>query len=979
MHSTKITATQNRHSSTPRRLQLVALICCLITLLLIAQGLANRSSVQDWNISQSEILPLTETTYRVRIPERLRTNNWSQRSLLLYEDDSRLFPRVETLDAAVNGKGRFGIEAFPTGSFEQHLWISASDNSDPRHNGRNYTLLISEPYSILGDLPVKASAAILLSAIIFVIGLKFGVSIIAFPSKSLYPAAVAAICIAILWGLPGQFKVDMNIHTGNICWDDHGNNFYCRLPLWFTDLNLIRSPTLHSTPRSIQYLPWQIWRERGTEPETFTITRAQRPSSILLRISNHKDITILLSNSRLQFHILPPYVNQTVVLLLVALIQLGWIRKRGIRFCFRIARDRLSTPALSLGTFEFACLALLLLRFSMIRHEDVVAMRGDAANYAQWSLAPFASLPTHPIAPSLAAWFSRQLGLPWRVFAEIIYGFSCFLLCLRITPIVPDFFCRVLLFACLMLLPNTSEIMQVFLSETILVSATNLIIASILRLLFLRKPGEHPWTFAELGAFLLMWALSRPELPIILAVLAFVFIGMALTGCWREDRRLVRIIVLHTLPLLVLLAPLNAICWYHQLKFGIFAVSFVESPGLTNLMSKLYRIESNSSFRYAVVTRDMLSSACDSSPTMDHYRSVLLDPDHAQTRIGEKTSGVRGEPGPYLNWLLPLSIGGHLGLTEANWQMLAAAEELEASFQNQTLKSRVAFFPIDPNTRLWIHDLMPSAWSAFASGFRQNYDSVQDFPFDASMSRADYELSAMFDTALGRRGTLRGRPAAVLSVELLDARRDIDAIIAISKNKCFFGGCVLRNAKGQIPVHGPWDGFRDTIQFFALRRDGKRERFDISLQYPSGDVIVDASEQSSHPISELDVRLVLAERYADTEWSLQRIILNAPYALFLLLGGAGLLSFFMRPREHSQIRKISAFFMILTTWWCFRAIVIGLLDATLAWGSNRYMSTVGPIVAVCSVCLGWIIASLVRIAACRIIRKAKEFAAAASS
>lgn len=82
----------------------------------------------------SEIHPEHGHCFYAKLPSRLLSDLESSSSLLLFEDDRPLGPAHAPHDEMrAQGGGRFS-------HWGAHLYFTTSDNSDPRSNGRRYTV-----------------------------------------------------------------------------------------------------------------------------------------------------------------------------------------------------------------------------------------------------------------------------------------------------------------------------------------------------------------------------------------------------------------------------------------------------------------------------------------------------------------------------------------------------------------------------------------------------------------------------------------------------------------------------------------------------------------------------------------------------------------------------------------------------------------------------------------------------------------------
>ncbi|MFN9295547.1 MAG: hypothetical protein ACK6EB_46335, partial [Planctomyces sp.] len=91
-----------------------------------------------------------------------------------------------------------------------------------------------------------------------------------------------------------------------------------------------------------------------------------------------------------------------------------------------------------------------------------------------------------------------------------------------------------------------------------------------------------------------------------------------------------------------------------------------------------------------------------------------------QTQTGASFVGVQGEPGPFLNWLLP-TVFWKFGIAAGDACMGAAADELDLAMRQGEMRSRRAMFPLDPHVAIWIDRLPGAVLSAVTQPRRQSW------------------------------------------------------------------------------------------------------------------------------------------------------------------------------------------------------------------------------------------------------------------
>jgi hypothetical protein len=110
-------------------------------------------------------------------------------------------------------------------------------------------------------------------------------------------------------------------------------------------------------------------------------------------------------------------------------------------------------------------------------------------------------------------------------------------------------------------------------------------------------------------------------------------------------------------------------------------------------------------------------------------------------KFGEQVTKRPGEFGPWLNWVLTVSIKQEY--PEGNRAMLEAASEINEAGKSGQLPTRIAYFPFDPDWRAWIPDVLPR----FLEGIRVATAIRRAVPQEPVN---DVALAELFDKAANR-------------------------------------------------------------------------------------------------------------------------------------------------------------------------------------------------------------------------------------
>lgn len=909
----------------------VIAVCSLVTLLTVCVGWTAGTRNISIPLMNEDFEFLRNSAVRVNFDNVLmRSTRWDC-GITLLEEGKSIGRRVQSATSVTEaGGGRFWVSDFKNAAEGEYFYFSSSDGSSPTTNGRKYSLSIQLPRSRLVGIPAFSVGLALASLLFAAASLRR--SDIAFCGTQLMSCRVPLLLSGMLLGcsaaasfteltpLKGQIKLD-------------GQRIEFRLPLWYRGMLTLGSVEVLRGSSNMTMIPACLLSEsRLLAADEYTITRSTPPCVTCSAVGESE-----LANMKMRFYLLPV---KTFILLL---LPIAWVWMLNLLSQETIAQKSL-TALLALWTDVqnvkwSGYLLVLLVRFAFSPVSDPAAFKADYMNYASWSLSLFDSIPVHPIGVSLLACLARQLAIPWSVFVLSILWISTVYLTEALQFAVQYQF-RVLLALLVLILPDYFTMLSLFGSEIALAIAVHWTLGAVIRLIAWDPTQHFVRTVIAMGAGLTLWTISRTELQLVLLTHLLISALIVFRG-FRVDNLSGRsIYLLLLLPLLTCLTADRAVRLVMFQRQGMFATAALEGPGLMKLMGALYKIESPQRILYAPVTRETLKKACEHSRILDYYKSDLLDPLNGETRFGASIVGIEGEPGPHLNWLLP-SVFWKLGPSDGDSCMLAAANELESAIISGKLKSRPATFPVDPNYSIWLHRLPSSIWSAFVQPFRQCWDSDT---ISASIPN-DFQ-STVFDLALGRKcmGSQNSRPVAFAEFSGATLERGSTLIVYDTHSDLIGSGSVLDSGRCEFILRpASLDGLEAIDVFVFHRVLGRCDQSHMLRFQKFGDESELVWKSVPHEAPEAitgSARFARATRPHSMQ-ILDAAVLRGRLSLFGLLG---IVTAIFCPVP--VVGRVFWVCICCVSWWVSRALLIGLVDAMLNWGTTRYMGSMGGVAAI---------------------------------
>lgn len=873
----------------------------------------------------------------IQIPESLRRSTWCDCGLLLFEDGKQVGERVGNCDLVHRlGAGAFWIDDFAKASSSNVLFFTSGDNSSPLTNRKRYLLSISSPRSRFVHLPVATIC--LIAWAFFAIVLDFLCVALALARGRVKKTRVSIRCGALLLAAAGvlvsssSWTVDRSTERAI----DNSREF--RLPGWYRDVVASGRIDLTGSGYEYRFIPSCLLSvDRVLARGEFTVLGA---TPKLVRYSpEQEDDTV-----EVRIHLIPRALAKVLLL--------GFFLASCVLTLIEI-RSGLKRPGLTAGTISNGDCAMpwgaysivLLLRCLLVPVVDVMAMNADFLNYASWSLTLTSAVPVHPVGVSLMAAVSRFLGIPWSVFALTVLWVSIVYLVEGLRKFVPSTGMRCGLLLLFLLSPDYLTALSLFGSETALAIATCVMLGALVRMMDLKMSTQCCWNALFFCGGLLVWTVSRTETPLV--VITALALGFAVTGFHFMRRNLSSVICLTSLvlPLVTVLLADSVLRIAVFRSQGLVAAAALEGPGLLRLMSVLYRIKGEESILFAPVTQKMLEEACRHSSILGKFRKELLDPLNSQTMTGASFVGKAGEPGPFLNWLLP-SVFWQLGIADGDACMAAEAGELESAIAEGRLAGRSAMFPIDPNFDVWLGRLPGSVANAVFQPLRQVWsDDGRGGGRPSALARVT------FDLALGRKGWVEESSAWLWQINgIAEKWEGWHVSLVGSQGRILAAGTIDENGVCEPVVYSAVYRKPDEVVMFLHSPDwsGKLHAMTLRLSEITGkrscEVIVDEHE------IKVEIRwLSTGSSMAAYRSRMRRVLFPFGLWTFFIAGvGVG----FTGSRSRQRLRDTLPLLGAIAVWWLGRGMLVGLIDAMMSWGVERYMGSYTSLAGVFCLIIG---------------------------
>lgn len=745
-------------------------------------------------IPAAEIHYMSGSRFDWRVPDSLNAILGYETAFQIMENGHPLPFRVEHPELVEKfGSGRFGTLAFSRpGHLSNIIWLSASDNTDPSLNGREYNLVLLRTSTGNGAIWFMAAFCVLLTATTLVVVVrKWWV-----PPKhrrNWRGVSTALIAFGLLAytqtfaGVSAQYSGKMV--QGRIAHDSTGSGEY-RLPKWLLPYPVIQHGVITENGRLLRWVPFSAWNsDRSTG--VFTVSHT-RPSVVRFRPFDGSNPSTNNKTYYFSAPVLPPELAAFLGLLLLTtglaaglytkspslpkerrVQTLGSVSHRGW------ARD---------NWWVFLVALIAVIKLAAIWRFEILTQDFDAVDYASsaihlvWGRTGLASGPAgFPMVAGIIA----RLGIPWRLEIEFLFLASSFLLARAMKLLSNSGQIGVLIFFALAFHPWTLSGFNEFMPYPLVLVVTIALLGTMFDALQRPWPKWHLSRFITIGLLLFLWQWSRTEDPLVYITYGvFAMVALVLSGGSNHPSALRRRIFLLAVPVLVTALLTSAVSFANYARYGISARSVTSQPGLMALMRALYRIRPSENIQFAPVTRHSLEEAAVVSPTLRHFEKALLDSTTSNVRVGELFTKRQGEFGPWLNWVLTIAVKPEP--MEGNRVLLAAADEVTIALDRGIIPSRRASFPLDPEWTQWLPNLYPRFLAAVSF-------AIQPMPAKPRDLSANPLLNALFDRAANRRKVFEpGRaPSAVPVIERRESLMSVTPLPVVTPILAFAVGIFI--------------------------------------------------------------------------------------------------------------------------------------------------------------------------------------------
>jgi len=361
--------------------------------------------------------------------------------------------------------------------------------------------------------------------------------------------------------------------------------------------------------------------------------------------------------------------------------------------------------------FPIILTLICLIKLFLTRTSEIVASPSDPQNYlsraerAVWFSDGIGILNLgHPPGYSLFVWLVSFTGIPLRIFHELFYIFSVFLLIYSIRLLkVPKIVC-VLVFSLLIFYPLTFRFFNDARSEAITVSLFNILIALIIFLLFKKKISEKIIYSCLAGLTLGFIGITRPEKGIeYIYMLSLIPIMFLTKPQWKLREKIQQSCFLVFLPLLVFIMVNFAIVSLNSIFLGVPGVSLWNAPSFKGMYTGLMKIDAGTPVRQVPINPAQLEAAYQVSPSFKTLEPFLPKEEiRGKFTVWLLADAVRDS----INPVNPRSVTTrqvYQKFTEIN-------QELKTAFRNRLLPTKAfGFSYIDPNFGIWLPHLKESS------------------------------------------------------------------------------------------------------------------------------------------------------------------------------------------------------------------------------------------------------------------------------
>jgi hypothetical protein len=402
----------------------------------------------------------------------------------------------------------------------------------------------------------------------------------------------------------------------------------------------------------------------------------------------------------------------------------------------------------------FAALAVIV-KLWIVGGDEIRANPYDAHGYMLSSLHNFWNLgfSTHaydrqPGFP-LTIWAGRELGLPLRLWLELIYCAACITLATALPRLKLPKWSAYVALALTVFNPLTFPVMAFGYQDAAYAPFFMFLVAAMLHALPSGKERYYASALAGVAAAL-VWN-TRPE-HILVAFMLALFAAMIAFAEWQVSRKLFSSIfeaVKCAAPSIALIAgvTLAIAAMGRSTQMGSFSASSFELKGFTALYDELLAIVPEKPEAYHPIPTDVRMKGYAASPSFAMMKDALEGPALDVYRpMSARDGRVTADFGVYAFWglrLAPWYMKKWDSAAQLDRYYAKCAEELRAAREKGVYKSRKVYASfVDPDMNLWmpyLKDGVAAYWKVLArtevEGLYPESDDVEGELFDKAALR----------------------------------------------------------------------------------------------------------------------------------------------------------------------------------------------------------------------------------------------------